>query len=151
MIIRRREGAILRQLRTLYNLGAIRDLTDGQLLERFATEANELAELAFSALVERHEAMVWSVCLAIVRDDHDAEDAFQATFLVLVRKARTLWVRELAGSLAPSGRLPHGVLSPRTAIRRRKHERVARRGSAPLPSKSGHRETSILIPRFTKR
>ncbi len=86
MIVRRRDGAIFRQLRTLYNIGAIGDMTDGQLLERFATDADEVAELAFSALVERHEAMVWRVCLAIVRDEHEAEDAFQATFLVLVRK-----------------------------------------------------------------
>ena len=112
MIVRRRDGAILRQLRTLYNIGTIGDLTDGQLLERFATDVDEVAELAFSALVERHEAMVWRVCLAIVRDEHEAEDAFQATFLVLVRKARIALGAGLAGSLAPSGRLPHGVLSP---------------------------------------
>ena len=50
MIVRRRDGAILRQLQTLYNIGTIGDLTDGQLLERFATDADEVAELAFSAL-----------------------------------------------------------------------------------------------------
>ena len=94
MIGRRPDGAILRQLRTLYNIGTIGDLTDGQLLERFATDTDEVAELAFSALVERHEALVWRVCLAILRDEHEAEDAFQATFLVLVRKARSLWVRD---------------------------------------------------------
>jgi hypothetical protein len=58
VIVRPRDGALLGQLETLYNLGTIRDLTDGQRLERFATDADELAELAFSALVERHEAMV---------------------------------------------------------------------------------------------
>jgi len=95
--VTRRHGAVNRQLRALYNIGTIGDLTDGQLLERFATDADEVAELAFSALVERHEAMVWRVCLAIVRDEHHAEDAFQATFLVLVRKARSLWVRDSLG------------------------------------------------------
>jgi HlyD family secretion protein len=88
--VRRRDGALLRQFRTLYNIGAIGDLTDGQLLERFATDADEAAELAFSALVERHEALIWRVCRAITRDEHAAEDAFQATLLVLVRKARSL-------------------------------------------------------------
>jgi HlyD family secretion protein len=123
VIVRRREGALLRQLQTLYNLGTIRELTDGQLLERFATDADEVAELAFAALVERHEALVWRVCLAIVRDQHDAEDAFQATFLVLLRKARSLWVRD---SLGPwLHQVAHRTASclRRTVIRRRKHER----------------------------
>ena len=87
----------LKQLSTLYNIGTISDLTDGQLLERLATDSGEVAELAFAALVERHEAMVWRVCRAIVSDEHDAEDAFQATFFVLLRKARSLWVRNSLG------------------------------------------------------
>jgi len=123
VIVRRRDGALLRQLQTLYNLGSIKDLTDGQLLERFATDVDEVAELAFAALVERHEALVWRVCRAIVRDDHDAEDAFQATFLVLLRRARSLWVRD---SLGPwLHQVAHRTASclRRTVIRRRKHER----------------------------
>ena len=97
MMLNRRDGAVLRQLRILYNVGTIGELTDGQLLERFATDPDEAAELAFSALVERHGPMVWRVCLAILRDQHHAEDAFQATFLVLVRKAGSLWVRDSLG------------------------------------------------------
>jgi HlyD family secretion protein len=140
VIVRQRNGAILRQLRTLYNLGAIRELTDGQLLERFATDADELAELAFSALVERHEALVWSVCLAIVRDEHDAEDAFQATFLVLVRKARTLWVRESLGPWLHQVACRTASCLRTTAIRRRIHEqRCAERGVA--------RSVEVVTPR----
>jgi RNA polymerase sigma factor (sigma-70 family) len=123
VIVRRRDGAILRQLRTLYNIGTIGDLTDGQLLERFATDADEVAELAFSALVERHEAMVWRVCLAIVRDEHQAEDAFQATFLVLVRKARSLWVRDSLGPWLHQVACRTASCLRTTIIRRRKHER----------------------------
>lgn len=123
MTVRRRDGAILRQLRTLYNLGTIRDLTDGQLLERFATESHEVAELAFSALVERHEAMVWRVCLAIIRDEHEAEDAFQATFLVLLRKARSLWVRDSLGPWLHQVACRTASCLRTTVIRRRKHER----------------------------
>ena len=131
MIVRRREGAILRQLQTLYNIGTIRDLTDGQLLERFATDADEVAELAFSALVERHEAMVWRVCLAIVRDEHEAEDAFQATFLVLVRKARSLWVRDSLGPWLHQVACRTASYLRTTVIRRRKHEqRCAKSGAA---------------------
>jgi HlyD family secretion protein len=121
VIVRGRDGAILRQLRALYDIGTIGDLTDGQLLERFATDANEVAELAFSALVERHEAMVWRVCLAIVRDEHEAEDAFQATFLVLVRKARSLWVRDSLGPWLHQVACRTASCLRTTEIRRRKH------------------------------
>jgi HlyD family secretion protein len=92
-----KNGAATRQLRTLFNLGTIRELTDGQLLERFATGGGEAAELAFAALVERHGAMVLRVCRSVLADTHDAQDAFQATFLVLVKKARGLWVRDSLG------------------------------------------------------
>ena len=83
-----KDGAVLRQLRTLFNVGAVRELTDGQLLERFATDRGEAAELAFAVLVERHGPMVLRVCRGVLVDPHDAQDAFQATFLVLVKKAR---------------------------------------------------------------
>jgi len=72
-------------------------MTDGQLLERFAA-GGEAAELAFAALVERHGAVVLQTCRSLLRDEHEAEDAFQATFLVLVRKSGSLWVRD---SLSP--------------------------------------------------
>jgi len=122
---------VLCQLRTLYNLGSIGSLTDGQLLERFATDADELAELAFSALVERHQAMVWRVCLAILRDQHDAEEAFQATFLVLVRKARSLWVRDSLGPWLHLVACRTASCLRTTVLRRRKHEqRCAARDAA---------------------
>ena len=50
--------------------------------------------------------MVLRVCREVLVDPDDADDAFQATFLVLLKKARGLWVQELAGALAPSGGLP---------------------------------------------
>jgi RNA polymerase sigma-70 factor (ECF subfamily) len=69
-------GTVLRQLRTLFNVGTIRELTDGQLLERFATERSEAAELAFAVLVERHGPMVLHLCRSVLADRHDALDAF---------------------------------------------------------------------------
>src|SRR3954447_16606064 len=89
--------AVLGQLRTLFNAGAIRELTDGQLLERFATGPGEAGELAFAALVERHGPMVFRVCRGVLANRDDSQDAFQATFLVLVRRARALWVHDSLG------------------------------------------------------
>ena len=86
-----------RSFERLFNIGAVRELSDGQLLERFATDRGEAAELAFAVLVERHGPMVLRVCRSVLAGAHEAEDAFQATFLVLVQKARGLWVRDSLG------------------------------------------------------
>jgi hypothetical protein len=69
-------------LKTLFEDGIPAGLTDGQLLERFATSRGEPAELAFAILVERHGPMVLRACRGILRDDHEAMDAFQATFFI---------------------------------------------------------------------
>ena len=84
----------------LFDLGAVDALTDGQLLERFGARRGAAAEPAFEALVERHGPMVLRACRSILRDEHEAQDAFQATFLVLARKAGSLAIRA-DGSLAP--------------------------------------------------
>lgn len=91
-----KDRTFLRQFQTLFNLGTIQNLSDGQLLERFAA-GGERAELAFAALVERHAVLVLRVCRAQLGDSHDAQDAFQATFLVLMKKAKSLWVRDSIG------------------------------------------------------
>jgi RNA polymerase sigma factor (sigma-70 family) len=99
----RQPASALRSLRTLFAEGTTTGLTDGQLLQRFATKRAEssesamAAEVAFASLVDRHGPMVWGVCRRVLRDAHDAEDAFQATFLVLVRRAGSVRVDDSLG------------------------------------------------------
>jgi RNA polymerase sigma factor (sigma-70 family) len=118
----RKDGAVLRQIDALFNLGVIRDLTDGQLLERFSTGNGEAAELAFAALVERHGAMVMRVCRALLKDPHDTHDAFQATFLILVKKARGLWVRDSLGPWLYRVAFRTASCARAASARRRRHE-----------------------------
>ena len=91
---------VLRHLRQLVASPGLDALTDGQLLERFVA-AQEAA--AFAALVRRHGPLVLGVCRRLLRGRADAEDAFQATFIVLFRRARSLDRRgSLAGRLSPA-------------------------------------------------
>jgi RNA polymerase sigma factor (sigma-70 family) len=119
-------GSALRQLRSLFASGTTTGLTDSELLERYtakraeSAEAASAAEMAFAALVDRHGAMVWGVCHRMLGDAHEAEDAFQATFLVLVRKAGSVRVD---GSL---GRWLYGVAH---RVARRARFAAERRGS----------------------
>ncbi len=87
-----------RQVRALCDAGSPASLGDADLLERFASGPGDRSELAFAALVGRHGPMVLQACRAILRDPHEAEDAFQSTFLLLARRGATLWVRD---SIAP--------------------------------------------------
>ena len=78
---------MIRQIRGAVALDDTAELTEAELLERYVRERNDAA---FETLVRRHGPMVLGVCQRILRDDHAAEDAFQATFLILVRRAAAL-------------------------------------------------------------
>jgi RNA polymerase sigma factor (sigma-70 family) len=99
------------------------DLTDGQLLARFAVGHSDVAEAAFAILVERHGPMVLRVCRNRLGNDDDAEEAAQAVFLVLARKAESVrraealasWLFGVAGRVAAKARV--------RAARRRHAER----------------------------
>jgi RND family efflux transporter MFP subunit len=120
-----KDGIVVRQLRTLFNVGAVRELTDGQLLERFAAGPGEAAERAFAVLVERHGPMVLRVCRGVLTDAHDTQDAFQATFLVLVKKARGLWVRDSLGPWLHQVAFRTAACARTAAARRRRLDRRA--------------------------
>src|SRR5262249_45518885 len=104
-------------------MGVAAGLTDGQLLERFATRRGEGSDLAFATLVERHGTMVLRTCRAILRHDHDSQDAFQATFLILVRRAKALWVQDSLGPWLPRVAYRIAVRAKLDAQRRREGER----------------------------
>ncbi|HEU5118990.1 MAG TPA: RNA polymerase sigma factor, partial [Isosphaeraceae bacterium] len=113
------KGAVDRQLRTLFQSGTSGASTDGELIDQFVNGS----ERAFEVLLDRHGPMVFRVCRSVLHHEHDAQDAFQAVFVVLARRARSLWVRDSIGPWL------HGVayrvaMRARTAqARRLEHER----------------------------
>jgi RNA polymerase sigma factor (sigma-70 family) len=140
---------LLEELRRVAVHAAGECRTDGQLLECFITQREEAA---FAALVRRHGPMVLGVCRRLLRHTQDAEDAFQATFLVLVRKAASVRPREAVGNwlygvayrtaLRARGRL---------ALRRAKERQVRDVPRSPNPSEELWRELQPLLDRELSR
>ena len=116
-------GAALRQIRRLFGEGTVAGLADAQLLERFVARRDEQA---FVALLAAHGPMVMAVCRRVLSDSNDVEDAFQATFLVLVRRARSVRAEESLGGWLH--RVAHRVAveASRNAVRRRAPRRTGR-------------------------
>ena len=118
-----------RDLQTIFNSGTLAGLSDGQLLERIASrrgmgeEGNLEVESAFALLIERHGPMVLRVCRSVLRDPHEADDAFQATFLILLRRAASIRKRDSVGPWlhGVAHRVAAGARS--AEARRRSHER----------------------------
>jgi DNA-directed RNA polymerase specialized sigma24 family protein len=78
---------VIEQLRSVFAKHAADGITDAELWQRYV---NDRDEAAFELLVRRHDPMVFAVCRRVPHNVHDAEDAYQATFLVLVRRASYL-------------------------------------------------------------
>ncbi|RUL85903.1 RNA polymerase sigma factor [Tautonia sociabilis] len=127
-------GAAMRQVERIFNgAGTVAGLTEAQLLDRFV---ESLDDAAFEAIVRRHGSAVLAVCRRLLGDPHEAEDAFQATFLVLARKASRLsrsrplgpWLVGVAYRIASKARV--------ASARRRRREAVAaaRRAESILPT-----------------
>jgi RNA polymerase sigma factor (sigma-70 family) len=128
-------GSILRYIHDVVEAGAPTDLSDAEALRCFAAHRDKRA---FALLLERHARTVWAVCQHLLHHEQDAEDAFQATFLLLAQRAGSI---RKAGSV---GSFLHGV-AYRVAIRakqaarlRQARERAAqsRQGGPPAPDAS---------------
>ncbi|QEH36031.1 ECF RNA polymerase sigma factor SigW [Aquisphaera giovannonii] len=123
------KGAALRRLEAVFEIGPAGDLTDGELLGRFASGRDDRA---FAAIVDRHGPMVLRVCRGVLGDRHEAEDAAQAAFLVLARRAGSIerrgsaagWLYRVARRIAVRSRV--------ASARRREVEALA--GGARPPS-----------------
>ncbi len=110
--------------------------SDAELLRRFLRSRDEVA---FEALVRRHGAMVLAVCRRELRNLHDAEDAFQATFLVLVRRAASVRPANMLGNWLYGVAQRTAMQARRNIIRRRDKERAA------LPRTSATAEDSVEL------
>jgi RNA polymerase sigma factor (sigma-70 family) len=130
-----RSEASLKPLETLWNEGSVGSLNDGELLSRFITNTGDSAEAAFAALVERHAPMVLLVCREMLGEDHDAQDASQATFLILAKKARSIRKPEALGSWLHGVALRVSGKAKVAAARRRAHERRGGEMAARIESK----------------
>jgi RNA polymerase sigma factor (sigma-70 family) len=120
-----RNAGLLNEVRTLFDFGVAGHSSDRQLLDRFLTGGHADAEAAFTLLVERHGPMVWYVCRQVLDDLHDGQDAFQATFLVLLRRAGSIRKRESLASWLFGVAMRIARRARFAAISRRFHERTA--------------------------
>jgi RNA polymerase sigma factor (sigma-70 family) len=125
-------GTLLRHIHTLAAGRSLHERTDQDLLDKFHCQGDEAA---FAALVGRHGAMVLRVCRRVLRHEQDAEDAFQATFLVLARKARSIRKRDTIGSWLHGVAYRSAMNAKRIAARRRHREaRVPIKQAAESPT-----------------
>ena len=127
-------GAMLHRA---FEAGAAGHRADGELLARFV-EGGDRA--ALELLVARHGAMVWGTCLRVLRDHHDAEDAFQVTFGVLARRAGAVAPREMVGPWLYGVAYRTAVKARMMRGKRRGREVPVARPPEPEPSNSVRRD-----------
>jgi RNA polymerase sigma factor (sigma-70 family) len=136
-------GIVLRHVRELVAAEGARGAPDGQLLARFSRGREEAA---FEALVRRHGPLVLGVCRRVLRQEQDAEDVFQATFLVLARRAGSLdrrgslggWLYQVAYHMALKAR-------KRAAARQKREAQAVRCGeSDPLSEVTGRELLAVF-------
>src|SRR5262245_12302251 len=112
---------VLRRLRQVAGTSSD-EVGDSDLLERFIQHQDEAA---FDTLLQRHGRLVLGVCRSFLSDSHDAEDAFQATFLVLVRSAKSVRKQSSLSSWLYGVAYRTALKARAAAARRRRQEQVA--------------------------
>lgn len=122
-------GSLIDRLRGALLAGGKANLTDSQLLEDYLSRRDEAA---VAALVRRHGPMVWGVCRRVLHNHHDAEDAFQATFLILVRKAASIMPREMIGNWLYG--VAHQTALKARATTAKRHARESQMKELPEPA-----------------
>ncbi|WP_435011014.1 sigma-70 family RNA polymerase sigma factor [Tundrisphaera lichenicola] len=127
-------GSAYRHLRSLFGAGSVVGLGDGQLLARYSGSKDELA---FEALIGRHGPLVLTTCRAVLKSEHDVEDAFQATFLVLARKAGSVQGVESLGGWLHRVAYRASLQLAREESRRRRKEAEASAMTFPVASHPG--------------
>ena len=139
-------GSVIDSLGRLFDAGTVAGLGEAQLLERFLAQRDEAA---FEAILQRHGPMVLGVCRRMLDDPHDVADAFQATFLILVKKARSIRDRDVLGTWLYGVARRVAVRAQVNARRRRNRERTgsggAGRGTNRAPDRLEATELRSLI------
>jgi RNA polymerase sigma factor (sigma-70 family) len=120
-------GTLLRHIRQFAATQAAKDLSDTQLLQRFVAHQEQTA---FAALFQRYSPLVWKVCRRVLGREQDAEDAFQATFLVLAQRAASIRKGESVGSWL-FGVAHRVAMKARQAAHRRQRNEAKSHGRAP--------------------
>jgi RNA polymerase sigma factor (sigma-70 family) len=134
---------VVLRLRSGVNPRGRADLSDGELLERYLAGHDEAA---FEALVRRHGPMVLAVCRRVAQDPDDADDAFQATFLVLVRKAASIRPRHKVGNWLYGVAYRAGMKVRAMTCRQRSRDRQMSKRPTPVTVESGLWDD--LLPRL---
>jgi RNA polymerase sigma factor (sigma-70 family) len=143
----RLRAAVRRGLRLA--AGSAGEQSDGELLRAYLA-AN--CQAAFGALVNRHGRLVLGVCRRILGNHHDAEDAFQATFILLARRASSVRRHESLGSWLHGVAYRTATNAKRAASRRRRHEsRALPAPAAPTPADVDWREFQVLLDEEVRR
>jgi RNA polymerase sigma factor (sigma-70 family) len=136
-----RHSPILADIQRLFTDGTVTGLRESQLLEQYLARGDEAA---FEAILRRHGPMVLGVCRRTLSDPHDVEDAFQATFLVLVTEADSIRDRDVLGTWLYRVARRIAVRARIDARRRRAHERKGAEGKARMDSRVGREESAEL-------
>jgi RNA polymerase sigma factor (sigma-70 family) len=135
----KKRNDVIEQLRKVVFFGDDRGPADGQLMDEYLRGGDE-ATLAL--LVKRHGPMVWGVCRRVLGESHDAEDAFQSTFLVFVRKAASVRPKEMIGNWLYGVAHQTALNARANAARRRAKETAV----VDMPEPSRDRTWHDLLP-----